>query len=691
MKLWPFTKKNKAMDNSFELPPGVVLAEFDDSADAAPYIPTQALTGELVDPAPADHQTGSENLDMIMMPSALPKNASVETPSSQDTAKSDLGAFFEQNHLALVSQSRPSGGSATSPPAADVTDMETGSILDVLTPPATQDVAMPVEFSECQASQTDTPATSVPGNQFTGFTETEDLLGTAALFDFGHPPTQPAQPENVLSAPPALPPSDKIQQQTLSASESTAPLSNPEAATALTDWINDSPSEPAADLDPFAATEQDTFENTLDSKAETTYDLSADAELAFWNSASSEETIEQAPAKASEAHYASTFSPPTDIPTHLESGSFYGLGNADTAFQPDDCNSLYLAAPAMELEAGGDIWRSIETDSANFTLATDTEPVTDALLELAPSTHLDDSLDLSKELASALSDDLSFATTEEAEENKAFEQPSLMEEAQASFLAHEPVTETLLSEAGPSDWIGEISESFEDSFDSQFGEALSDTLEAADGFSLDDDGSAPKNASRVTEEGLEVYEPGSDLESYDLGYYTDPEDDGACFDLDSPATKWLPASETPASEETKSESLSQHWSDAELAEALEDSALAILANEATEPVLELGPPTLHAAESFPKLDLPEPQTPEAPQLRLVPHVSPQPASLNLAQTTPSQAYTVMNDTKPACRTVAEALNDFEQSMLLQESRFLKKSIDDLVSRYFAQKESESAR
>jgi hypothetical protein len=183
------------------------------------------------------------------------------------------------------------------------------------------------------------------------------------------------------------------------------------------------------------------------------------------------------------------------------------------------------------------------------------------------------------------------------------------------------------------------------------------------------------------EEGLSVGE--DELSSYDLGHYDDPDEPAAAFVLDE---------EIEATEPDVDPCLSQsamYYTEEIIPEApaplesVMDDPPEEPARPETMPLVQPMQPVQQLQQATPQ---PQPMAEPVPKASAEPP-KPLPAVARKAEEPippklPTR-HTYYND------SVTEALNTFEQEVLLRDSHFLKQSINNLVERYFSQNEPET--
>lgn len=160
-----------------------------------------------------------------------------------------------------------------------------------------------------------------------------------------------------------------------------------------------------------------------------------------------------------------------------------------------------------------------------------------------------------------------------------------------------------------------------------------------------------------------------DWDSYDLGYYDDPEDSSQSFVLDEVEEEALPS----------------------LVNAVEHAL-----ENASPPVQDLKPVASMTSQpvsntsllALPDVPLPVSASPVIPSLGTqTPEPSPMPPVVERRR---QPRLAADGTTKLYSQSMADALDEFEQDVILQEARFMKRSIDNLVDRYFANRDAEGA-
>jgi hypothetical protein len=694
VKLWPFSKKQKTpLSSGFELPPGVVLASPEEShvADlmgmpvvqesgtpfpSAPAILDSIPSGESMPSGllpQADGETFTPTSGMTTSPEpfysppdmfqSAPSSSAEPSPASSEAApaKMDLDNFFEQNSLTMISPSSP-------PPASAPPSSETSQMLDILTPPASPQVAMPsspVPYPTPQAFESF--GLPVPGEP----SVTEPLLVQESSFDLPSqadsgqflPGLQPElHPDNAslfkneLACEALAAPELQAGSQVSSASDPLAaaavfefyPCSEPKALPELMPHSLD----PASATEPAMATPPQPLEEPVTSLLE---------EMDFNAS-----ELPMTPADMASGSLASDFANAVlgmDDPGNFAVGSGYGLGNA----------------LEMESESGFDILaehsgafpQSVvpqESFSLDFTEDLMSSPIAQSN---SPDLQAWDALP-------GESSGLEFLPDPEAE-------PFTLETGvpnESIAFCGEIMAEDMVSTDAPFDLEGSTGDS-ELCPPGDMAALFSDTA-------LDEAGA----------EEPETPDLPPDLESYDLGHYPDPEEEPACIDLDNlnAGPELLAMMEAPEEQEPEARHFylepdaptdfqtpfSNVLDDAEsftLGEAgtfefsgefsePEPSMMETLSSEPSEKAPEMPFESQTSSES------PRPkQFAQPPQQKLPPQpVAQQPTGFTVQ---PREASSQE-------RSLVDAMHNFEHQVILSESRFLKKSLDDLVARYFAE-------
>jgi hypothetical protein len=180
----------------------------------------------------------------------------------------------------------------------------------------------------------------------------------------------------------------------------------------------------------------------------------------------------------------------------------------------------------------------------------------------------------------------------------------------------------------------------------------------------------------------------ADIHSYDMGHYDDPDEPAEAFVLGSeepePILSLEPETAIPDTGST---------TDPLLAPSALYYPQAIIPEPPIPPVAEVS--AVHSEATPPEpIQLPETSHPMSDALASAPPEPPRPAPVKPAtqRTIPAQEYTFRKSNTsatPYSDSIADALQSFEQEVLLRDTRFLKQSINNLVEQYFAQQEPEN--
>jgi hypothetical protein len=690
VKLWPFSRKQKnPLSSGFELPPGVVLASPEESHVAelmdippeqesgAPFSSASAtpesmpsgslpqadaeaftLTSGITAPPEPFHSP----LDMFQ---SGPSTSAESSPPNAEAApvKMDLDNFFEQNSLTLIS---PSG----SLPASAQASSETSQMLDILTPPASPQVAMPsspVPYPTPQPFESfGLPVSGEPvAAEPLSAEGPSDALSLQADSGQPLPGLQPNfYPDNasLFQAEPASEAltAPELQPQVPPASDPLAaaavfeffPCSEPKA---LPDLMPHS-LEPAAATEPAMATPPQALEEPMTSLLEGMDSNTSELPMAPTDMGPGLPTLDFANSTLG-----------MDDPDIFSAGSDYGLGNE------------------LEMESESGFGILAEPSGAFPQSAAPQESFSLGFAEdlLPSSSEQSNSPDLTAwDAPAGESAGLELLPDPEAEP---FTLETGIPNENISFYG-EVMAEDAVSTDAPFDWEGSAGDS-----------ALCPPGDMADLF--------PDTALNETGAGEpEATDLPPDLESYDLGHYPDPEEEPACIDLDNlnAGPELLAMMESPEEQEPEGRHFylepdapadfqtpfSNVLDDAEpftLGEAgsfefsggcsgefseLQPSRMEALPSETLEKAPELSFESQASSESLrPK------QFAQPPQQKL----PPQPAAQQ------SSGFTVQpRETASQERSLVDAMHNFEHQVILSESRFLKKSLDDLVARYFAE-------
>jgi hypothetical protein len=206
----------------------------------------------------------------------------------------------------------------------------------------------------------------------------------------------------------------------------------------------------------------------------------------------------------------------------------------------------------------------------------------------------------------------------------------------------------------------------------------------------------PASTESIAEESYETdYDTddttdGSDFDSYDLGHYDDP---------DQPAEAFVLSEDAPSATEMAETYTHNHCE--EPATDLQAMARFLAAetdetepNEYTSEYAEASLPDdmLSMAQEHPPANTgqdnqAEPPKPYREAAAIQPH---QPAAIK-TNAAPKQIQPYCPQSRRLYHdSVTEALKDFQEEMLLEDSRFLRNSINNLVDSYFSNREPESS-
>jgi hypothetical protein len=668
VKLWPFSKKSEApmdFERKFELPPGVMLAS-PDEPEPASEPPTTA-------PGRYDAMHSEE--------AAVPNEPTVQQEIStvlpeEPEAKPDLPQFFEQNQLEFVSQAQQAEH-LTSP---------TGQTEAPLSIPLPKD-AIYQEINNSLTAMADTPP-SVEASLFSPLSNTPPItpLPTDApsVMDFG------------LSEP------GKTSAQTTS-----QPIPQPVAE-------------------------------------------EADDAFLFMPEGAAPKSLLPEPAQT-EPFNLDMLVPPPFNPTEPIAGPMDPFSQPGTLTEPGTMTDLFYPAEASTLprdgEAGAlcDLSDSFLSETADPMLPMEIPADMDAFFsEEAPSLSV---LDGEPQNAQALLDELLKSPEFQQSEHQEAESLSQIQ-PESSLVESEPEyqspTGTVPVQEDSTDFFAATFESM-DGFDSF---ACTDNLfmnpdpaasepgnlhrenpampEAEFGYSGLSSDFAQENETSYgalpSEEEVsfmeepaqdfntyteETYfdedmvgdaELNSEVSSYDYGHYDDPDDPASVISLGEPA--YGQTDEATEEDAPDLDALMASLTQARTPECPEVHEIA--AATASPPEPEIFMETAPKAETFAREEAPfkEPEAayhpaaplPVKPQSR--PLAAPQAAASKKA--TPMQTHSSKPAAKPAPRprhyneSIADALESFEEEIMLQNNRFFRNSINNLVDQYFAQQEPEDS-
>lgn len=708
MNLWPFGKKSKTNQNtSFDLPPGVMLVA-PDTPDT-PTVPAAETAWQF------NHATTPTATPDAPPNSSEPYNLPPNPASTLAPATADLPHLFEQHHLNMVATGAPEAmpptqpakpipdldllygpptpygsptpapqvaadfpqSTASSPPVPPIEAIDrpspmptSGLFTDAPADFSTdQAVISPEQPDMAQASHhpfADLPDAAMPPMDLSaaldaptdfsgGSTGTtpglaaSTFLDSADTFDIPMPvsfdtPTHaaPPAPQQPASHEPA------IAQPTPAEADGVADAGQPVYLNTLSPDII-SHEQPAPAVDDFY---------TLGRNSSDTLDDSMTPELMVmdWDDAHAflHDPVQQGPQHteaASLAPESDWMLPPLAEPTaesdiNLDSTPVLTLETLDTSLTPPHHDSLWTAESGMSTPDFTEEARTLDPvlilgDTA---MATDTPQAVDrAVMAL----NTDGSPDIPSDALSPwgegepdmLSPDISLPSTDP--------DPGM---ALESFASPTP---------GPDAFELGLDEN--DGFDIDPATTLADTEPEAEASFL--------THMETDETGLKY--DGGDIESYELGHYADPDDPDHYFILDTEANVLAVPDETPPS-------LQPPWPNAEDKDIVAAAAMSAPAPDApTAIVLE---PAIRPVD-----------TPAAPQASTDTLPSPVKSALNTKHLpSPRRMRSQPEPMAPYQDSLADSLAAFEHEVLLQETRFLSNSLNNLVNQYFAQQETPPA-
>lgn len=672
MKLWPFSKKSEAptdYERKFELPPGVMLAapdEEDAPQEAATTTPGryEAMHAEEIAPPSEAH-------------SAPPAPAEVNeaTPDATPELKPDLQQFFEQNQLAFVSQTQPVEPSTAQPqgepPASK--DAIYQEINQSLTAMANTEPAVEAPLFNPLDTAT-TPNMAPP-------TDPSNVLTNVLDFGLGESTNQEsplAAQEQPIDAPdrqaPSLPVTDEADDAFLFMPEGSQPKShlseshsgepfnlemlvpppfNPTEPFDSVPAISSSSSpEPVADL----------FYPTVDTPLTGT-----DASLPLCDLSSS--FLEDAPVP----------SPPEVTPDDMS--AFFPVEEAPSlsALEGEPQNAQALLDELLKSPEFHQAEESHSAPASSDSVAAP-EPAYPTPAEAEePTTATDLFTDTSFAASSFVS---SFASMDGFDDfacpDSLFNTPEAAT-TEASYLEMASVT-------GPEIGYAALPDESPDATSAQ----SSDESWSEDGYSYSDE-DMPGDA-----------ELNSEVSSYDYGHYDDPDEPASIIALDDEPlyeSAHQPAYQSAQPEEAEPDldALMASLTQARTPECPETHAFEAAAAAPPEPPAPLGsvfeqPVAEPVSQPFQQHPA---EFPATAQNAAQPSSKPEPLPLQAPgkeEARPASRQTPASKPSPRPKyyteSIAEALESFEEEVMLQDSRFLRNSINNLVDRYFAQQESE---
>ncbi len=682
VKLWPFSKKDNSMalDSRSDLPPGVMLASPDDPDPAGAIPADTSPQGSTEHPpaTPTEEAPFTLSADMMAPPpppaaSELPSepsqpafNAAPDdlgppdmTPETLPSApsKPDLNAFFENNNLSLISPSAPETPRFDTPAELSAIDPLPGDPMSAqLLTTSAQPVASD-PFSQVRSDSMPLPE-ALPGHSPQA---APSILDNVEVFELNPPPAMPSattSDSNILT--PLLPPDSLGAEASVDDFLWTPPTSEPAMADAGT--TNDTMPEDSSPEDSSMVS-----------------DLSLDMSLDATNLESS--------------HHPSLHYGPADLPeenTEFTTDPVYSLGELSETAMPDP---LTMEPPALSFNPGNP---SNEPSNEDFYDISD----------LSTPAHADmDWPDAAPPILIPPSAIEPFQL-----------QPEFPELEMSTPLASQGLEEPVLDlDIAPSDsaytWdTGDTSlleyadnEESETGYDDitldldtlTNGEGLSDISplpEMEEAPMLGDEDEMDMGAMDIgTDEEINIP---ADFVSYDLGHYADPDEEPSYIVLDE-----APAAEMMASDATNN-LVSFPMPESNLESSADEIAFNFDLPETgwepePEPDFPTSPPEEEPLVAYYK--------PEPAGEIVIPKQFAQPRqSANVPTDRPNQKETASPAKTPPDQfdfplskavqkmSMTEAIDDFEQRILLEDSRFIKRSIDDLVNRYFSQSDEEDS-
>lgn len=669
MKLWPFSKKSEApaeYERKFELPPGVMLA----SPDEAPT--TQAP------PATQPGRYDAMHAEEEAHPLPMEAKAAPTVPET----KPDLQQFFEQNQLAFVSQQ-------AEPPVTQQTDAP-------LPNPLPNKGELYQEINQSLSAMAETPPPPVePQASFTAQTALPQPLSTqAAPLDFGlgnntinHAPpkaeplfspktTQQSTAETLSEF--ANEPDDSFLFMPEGASHKPHPTESGSTETFNLDLLVPPPLNdtmavpPGTTLDTFAPTNTDPGFTDLFNTPEPSIGFGQSSELLCDLSSDLLATAPETSPTFSEAEASAEMDSffPADTPTlpemALETDDTQALLDEllkDPEFCQQENISYYGSEPESITEP------LFEEMTAPF--ADITEPAAESLPNLD-----------SNFFSTVAFDDMADFNSYSAPENLFAGGTEQTADPTASILDSSNLPEAHYSGYPELD---ETSLSSDEEEATYYGDDYSDDEITGDA------------------------ELNSEVSSYDMGHYDDPDEPAQAFSLDvsdySETTSYVAAEDSETDLDALMASLTHsHTAHAEMTHTepepvyTEEPEPVALNAASDEPAYEMAPEPIPMEETLTNPPLPEPKAIQ-PQAEPAPRTFEKPAPV-AAQSKSEQPAPLPPKKRPTpaypqprpkfyTDSIAEALESFEEEVMLKDNRFLRDSINNLVDQYFAQQESEN--
>jgi hypothetical protein len=662
VKLWPFSKKASdefVLDRTMNLPAGVVLATPDDPALSElplPSVPTPQNTADSPNnPAttlPMDQQAPAlpKTNDPPLSPEIQQILGLAPPPSPPQPPTSDLpdlpSALFDES--AVWTDSALETLTTAADPPADMSINPTTDLSDTsgFWTPSEPELSDMAAISYSESATLDMPSL-IPDPTTSEPILSELFQNSAAL------PDQPTQIEN--------PPS-----QSMSAMES--PI----------DACPESIILPASDS--FSHTIPDPFDMPMD---------------AFANTFSEDAVDPLIPDPA----YQSIDTPPIDLtmeetlallPPDPEPHPTHHCSPSDTEqAQPDSSSALADLLAEAEAFQPDDRWDDFaqpgtyESSESSITYSDEFASLTEpAPLSAEPSFFANATFDDMDNFGQPDANH-SFFTESSSDEPMTNDTLAIEDDFSANALQDDSMAET---EWDTSTYDGTTlsdmdNMSSDEDYTPEF--TLSDSDEQAD------ENTAFNHVSFEDEP-----ETGNDITSYDLGHYDDPDEPTVAFVLEDttlespePYTKVepdLPTEDSNREVDFSTERSAQFYWGLEMPE--ECVASTQVEETPPSPIEEsVIPPSIPQPTISATTDIPKPTIPETPAILSTPAspVSQQPPPTEPIPRALPPKHKYYGD------SVTEALDSFEQEMLMRDSHFITQSINNLVERYFAQKKAEN--
>lgn len=679
MNLWPFSKKASdefVLDSTMHLPPGVVLAAPDDPELAdlpIPSVPTPQHT--------TDEHTSPDAIAMIEEPPALPKQN--EPPLSPEI----------QQILGLAP-----APTVPIPHTSDLPDLPPelfGESAPWLATVSTSPVAEPspsITFDLDSASETETSGVWTPSEP------------------------EPDQPTITYSEPTAMEMPSLIPDPT---------QSGPILSELFLDTPDDLSSQPITienqQPDELLSVASPTHSSLESSTEEMSWEISPNTETdQFYTPLETFDTFDETIMEPMELN---SPQPDTD-----DSALSFSIGDDETAalMPPPDQKSVPIlnrhtseAAQSLQ-EASGALAdlladaESFQTDDSwghatepSFYEAQPTSPTannnnfdTD---DFTPSIEIETSADNTSFFASATFDDMDSFEQAGSDSSLFMEDTTAAASAESYCLSTDNTVPAL-----------EIQDSSD--LETEWAPNAYDDEESSDVYMLGDEASisGPSVPGAFLPEELpeeeqdefshmaidDELETGDDSMSYDMGHYDDPDEPAVAFVLDERLDDEEEV-EQPRYFATNQETAANSPADISAQYYYGPEMPVELATPAPVEEIPLPPPQPKAEPVSPQRMMPiESAAPapveEIPSLPPQPKeepVKPQPASqppiTHAAMQKPRPSEPIPPKLPPRHTSVIDALDSFEQEMLMRDSQFITQSINNLVDRYFAQKKAEN--